>query len=150
MSIHDNKLLARRYFQAFNDDDRYVFADIIAPDARLRDPFPEGALGHESISQRSSMFHTAFPDLRLLVNDMLAEEDRVAVRWTAEGTHNGELAGIAPTGRRIKLTGMTILRIEGGRIAESWTELDMLGLLQEIGAVAALRPVTTEVSAAGR
>jgi predicted ester cyclase len=96
------------------------------------------------------MFHTAFPDLRLTVNDLFAENDRVAVRWTGEGTHNGELAGISPTGRRIKLTGMTILRIDGGRIVESWTELDMLGLLQEIGAIPALRPVTAEVSAAGR
>ena len=92
-------------------------------------------VGREGHKQLIAAFRAAFPDLRVAVEDLLEEGDRVALRWRAEGTHRGELMGIAPTGRRVTLTGIEILRIAGGKIAEYWQSWDRLGMYQQLGAV---------------
>jgi len=79
------------------------------------------------------MLHMAFPDVRLTIEDMVAEGDKVAVRWAWSGTHRGEYMGIAPTGKEVTYTGITIHRITGGKIVESWDEVDNLGLMQQLG-----------------
>jgi predicted ester cyclase len=68
---------------------------------------------------------------------MLTEGDRVAYRWTAVGTHQGELLGVPPSGNRVELTGITVERIEGTKIAETWNNFDQLGMMRQIGAVTA-------------
>ena len=68
------------------------------------------------------VFRSAFPDLRVTTEDVLEEGDRVALRWKAEGTHRGDLMGLAPTGKRVTLTGIEILRVSGGKIVERWAE----------------------------
>ena len=80
-------------------------------------------------------YRSAFPDLVMTVDQSFAEGDLVATRWTARGTHEGELFGIAATGKQATVTGITIDRYEDGLIAESWTNWDTLGLLQQLGAV---------------
>lgn len=80
----------------------------------------------------------AFPDLQVTVEDQIAEGDKVVCRWTARATHQGEYAGIPPTGGRGVVTGTTIYRITGGKAAECWTNSDDLGLLQQIGAIPVL------------
>ena len=81
------------------------------------------------------MFREAFPDIEFAVEDELAEGDRVAMRWSAKGTHRGELMGIPPTGNRVETTGMLIYRVSGGKSAEAWVSGDDLGIMQQIGAI---------------
>lgn len=77
--------------------------------------------------------HAAFSDFELIIEDFLAEGDRVAARWTCTGTQVGEFMGIPASGNRITITGVEIDRIAGGRIVESWTQVDMAGLLVQAG-----------------
>jgi predicted ester cyclase len=94
-------------------------------------------MGPEGVKQGARGYREAFPDLSMKVEEIVAENDLVAVRWTARGTHKNELFGIAPTGKEATVTGITIDRWAGGKIAESWTNWDTLGLLQQLGAVPA-------------
>jgi steroid delta-isomerase-like uncharacterized protein len=80
---------------------------------------------------------SAFPDLKRPVEDLVAEGDKVVARWTSTGTHDGEFMGIPPTGKRVTTSGITIFRLEGGKIVEEWSESDMLGMMQQVGAVPA-------------
>ena len=82
-------------------------------------------------------YRTAFPDLRLTIEAQVSEGDLVVTRWKASGTHQGELFGIAPTGKQATVTGISLTRVSGGKIAEDWTNWDTLGLLQQLGAVPA-------------
>jgi predicted ester cyclase len=77
----------------------------------------------------------AFPDMRLIVEDQVAEGDEVVTRWRGEMTHLDELGGAAPTGNRVTISGITIDRFEGGKIVEAWRSMDTLGLLRGIGAL---------------
>jgi predicted ester cyclase len=96
---------------------------------------PEPLRGPEGVKQQAEGYRAAFPDLRLTIDDQLAEGDTVATRWTARGTHNGDLFGIAPTGKQATITGITIDRFSGGKIVESWDNWDALGLMQQLGVV---------------
>ena len=87
----------------------------------------------------SKVMATAFPDLDRRIEDIVAEADRVVVRWSATGTHLGDMNGIPPTGKVATSSGITIFRVEDGRIVEEWAESDMLGLLQQLGAIPAPR-----------
>jgi len=82
------------------------------------------------------MNRSAFPDTQLTVEDHIAEGEKVVTRWRGEMTHAGTLGGVAPTGRRVTITGITIDRFEGRKIAEAWRSMDTLRLLQGIGALA--------------
>jgi predicted ester cyclase len=86
------------------------------------------------------MFRAAFPDLHLTVTDQFEEGDKLVSRWTATGTHKGELMGIAPTGTHVTVTGITIGRFQSGKLVESWENGDTLGLLQQLGVVPVLAP----------
>jgi steroid delta-isomerase-like uncharacterized protein len=79
------------------------------------------------------MFLSGLPDLATTVEDTIAEGDKVAARWTARGTHNGELMGIPPTGKKVAMTAISIHRIVDGKIAESWINFDALGMMQQLG-----------------
>ena len=83
------------------------------------------------------MFLSAFPDTQMTVEDELADGDKVATRWTATGTHTGELMGIPPTGKQVTVTGMDINRLVGGKIVEHWGEFDQMGMMQQLGVVPA-------------
>jgi steroid delta-isomerase-like uncharacterized protein len=91
-----------------------------------------GTAGVDVLVQLVGMYRRGFPDLRFTVEDTLAREDRVAVRWTATGTHLGEALGLPPTGRTIELGGCDILRVDGDRITESWSFYDRAALLTQL------------------
>jgi steroid delta-isomerase-like uncharacterized protein len=94
----------------------------------------ETVRGPDGVKQYVGRLRKAFPDLTMTVEDQIAEDDKVATRWTARGTHDGELMGSGPTGRTGTVTGITIQRIaDGGQIAEGWTNWDTLGLLHQLG-----------------
>ncbi len=81
------------------------------------------------------MFVTGFPDLNVAIEDEVSEGERVVVRWTARGTHQGEFMGMPPSGNEFVIGGLTLLRIAEGKIAEHWVGGDFLGLMQQVGAL---------------
>jgi predicted ester cyclase len=87
------------------------------------------------LTQFVSMMRSALPDLRITLEDDIAEGDKVVTRWIGQGTHQGELMGIAPTGNRVTITGIPIHRIEDTKIVEEWSNWDAPGLIQQIGAI---------------
>ena len=89
----------------------------------------------EACKKQAAINLAAFPDRCLIANDVIADGDKVVTRWTWSGTHKGEYQGIAPTGKRVTVTGITISRIEGGKVVEEWEEFDRLGLMQQLGLV---------------
>jgi predicted ester cyclase len=97
--------------------------------------------GHRGMVE---MFAAAFPDWEEQVEDAVAEGDRVAGRMTAGGTHTGEFQGIEPSGKRVTITGIGIMRFNEGKIVESWWEFDAIGLMTQLGAIPA--PTPEEVS----
>jgi steroid delta-isomerase-like uncharacterized protein len=113
--------------------EKFYTADYVSHDPSS----PEPIKGYEGIRQFVTMYRGAFPDLRITIEDQVCEGDKVVTRWTARGTHMGELMGIAPTGKFMTVTGMDIGRIGKGRITEEWSNYDALGMLQQIGAIPA-------------
>jgi steroid delta-isomerase-like uncharacterized protein len=81
---------------------------------------------------------TAYPDLQITIEDMIAEGDKVVVRYTFRGTQEGETQGIPPTGNHVTVTGIFMCRCEGGKIVEEWENWDDLGLLQQLGVIPSL------------
>lgn len=91
--------------------------------------------GPAGLKQFISMLRSAFPDVRFTVEDRLVEGDKIAVRWSMQGTNQGEFQGIPPTGRSVTTTGIAIHRFAGNQIQESWDYFDALGLLQQLGVI---------------
>jgi predicted ester cyclase len=96
---------------------------------------PEPIRGPQGLKELVTTLRTAFPDLRLTVDDMVAEGDKVVDRFMARGTHQGELFGIAATGKQVAWLGIAIHRIVGGQLVETWASPDTLGLMRQLGAV---------------
>ena len=138
MSAQENKALARRSWEIVTETNLDTLDDglkeVYAEDVVLHEP-DEDIVGIEGLKQFLSMIRAAFPDLRVTLEDAIAEGEKVVSRWTAQGTHQGELMGIAPTGSQVTFTGITIHRIEDGKIVEEWENWDALGMMQQIGAV---------------
>jgi steroid delta-isomerase-like uncharacterized protein len=132
-----NKKASRRMVEEFFGAGKYDIADdLVQADAIGYDPAQPGPIrGVDALKESARGYRAAFPDLKMTVDQAIAEGDVVAVRWTARGTHKGDLFGISPTGKQATVTGITIDRYKGGKIAESWTNWDTLGLLQQLGAV---------------
>jgi steroid delta-isomerase-like uncharacterized protein len=133
----ENKALARRFLEeAFNEGNLGVVDEIVASDYVLHDPtLPEEIRGPEGVKGFVQMYRSAYPDTDITVEEQIAEGDDVVTRWTGRGTHQGELLGVPPSGNRVEVAGITIDRISGGKFAESWTNYDALGMLQQIGAI---------------
>jgi predicted ester cyclase len=87
------------------------------------------------LKQYVTWYRAAFPHIRDTVEELVSEGDRVIVRWTSRGIHQGKFRGVAPTGRHVTFTGMRLFRIAEGKIAESWVNIDELGLLEQLGMV---------------
>ena len=138
-----NKALARRSIEEiWNQGKLAVIDQLVASDATFHDPSVPGGkfTGPQGMKQFVQIYRGAFPDLRLTINDQIAEGEEVVTRWTATGTHSGELMGIAPTNKRATVTGVDIDRYQGGKVVEAWASYDMLGLLQQLGVVPTLAP----------
>src|SRR4051812_33938620 len=116
-----NKALIRRVFEeVIRAGDATAMRDLMAPDFLDHDPLPgqpAGAAGGEYVV---STMHTAHPDLRFTIDDLLAEADRVTIRWTLRGTSTGPMLGRPPTGQPVELAAIVIFRVAEGRIAERW------------------------------
>ena len=136
MSEEENKGVVLRWIEAYNERDMQAEADARASGYLAHVPAAPGPLeGLEAWRQFSGPFAEAFPDLRLTVEDVVSEGEKVAARVAFRGTNRGEFQGIPPTGKEVDFTGIAIYRIEGGKIAESWAESDQLGLMRQLGAI---------------
>jgi steroid delta-isomerase-like uncharacterized protein len=132
-----HEALARRWFDAMSRGDHRRAADeTFAPDYAVF-MGADAMRGTDAIKALVDRYRAAFPDLRFTVDDVVAEGDRLAVRWTAAGTHDGPLMGLPPTGRRATWGGVSCWRMAGGRCVEDRVTMDALGMLQQLGAVPA-------------
>ena len=125
--------------ESFNEGKLELADQLIASAAVNHDPAEparlRGLRGPEVFKQTVTMYRTAFPDVRITVDDVIAAGDKVVLRWHSEGTHRGELEGLAPTGARGSVTGISIDLWKDGKVIESWSEWDNLGLARQLGAV---------------
>jgi steroid delta-isomerase-like uncharacterized protein len=133
-----NKALARRVVEeVWNRGNAAVVDETFAEDYTEHNPRPGQDVGIDGYKAGVAMMRSAFPDLHLDLQDVIAEGDRVAIRYTLHGTHEGELMGLPPSGNSVSSDGMVFARVQDDRIVERWGVQDMLTLLQQIGALAA-------------
>ena len=143
MSTEENKAVLRReveelYNHTGNLD---VVEEIFSPEYVSHEPTSGEVRGIEGARRFAATFREAFPDLQNAIEDMVAEGDKVAMRFGGSGTHLGETEAFGPpTGKRMKITGITIKRLTDGKIVEAWTNFDALGMMQQLGVIAAQQP----------
>ena len=127
-----NVAIVRRFFEGIINDGRLELADeILAPDYRDHAPLTAEVPGPEGFKRRMQLLARSF-DMRIAIEDITEQADRVAFRWTMTGRHIGEFGGIAPTGRAVTLTGLNLERLRDGRIVEHWSEYDRMGLMHQV------------------
>lgn len=136
MSQQENIAVQQSFGEAVNSGNLSALRDIVAPDAVDHDPAPNQGMGPEGFIAYFTELRAAFPDLKITVEHMVADEGNVAFAYTITGTHDGPLMGHAPTGRKISARGMQITRFENGKQIERWGSSDQLGILQQIGIIA--------------
>jgi steroid delta-isomerase-like uncharacterized protein len=133
MSVEENKALARRW-----NDEIWNKGNVAAVDELMASNFvwhnapPGMAPDLEGFKQYAASL-SSFADVRCVAEDMVAEGDKVAVRWTWSGKHTGEYMGIAPTGKQVTMTGVSIIHIAGGKITAEWDEQDNMGFMAQLG-----------------
>lgn len=137
MSTEQNKAVAHRWYEeVFSAGKLELVNELIAPDFVEHDA-SNPSLDREGVKQLVSMYRGAYPDLHITVEDVITEGDKVVARFTARGTHRGPLMGIPPTGKQVTVTAIDILRFENGKIVEHWGNQDLLGMMQQLGAIPA-------------
>jgi steroid delta-isomerase-like uncharacterized protein len=142
MPGQDTKTIVRRYYEeVFNQRRPGLLDQLAVEDYVEHDPFPGQGNGRVDLRARVEAILGAFDPLQFRLLDLVAEEDRVVVRWSQTGTHTGPFMGITPTGREFTITGIDIHQLRDGRMAEHWHVVDLYGLLQQLGVIPA--PNTT-------
>jgi steroid delta-isomerase-like uncharacterized protein len=139
ISLDENKALVRELIDVmFNQGDVSRIDEFVAPDFIEHEELPPDVPGGpEAPKFMTAMMQAAFPDSKAIIKDLIAEDDRVAVRMTWTGTHEGEFMGIPPTGNRISINVFDILRIADGMVVEHWGLMDSMGLMQQLGVMSA-------------
>jgi steroid delta-isomerase-like uncharacterized protein len=133
MQAESHKELVRRYYEAlWNRWDLALADELIADTIIFRGSLGISVQGREGFKEYMQAVRAAFPDFHNRIEELIAENDRVAARLTYTGTHQGELLGIAPTGRRVNYAGVALFRVVDNRIAEGWVLGDVHGLLQQL------------------
>jgi steroid delta-isomerase-like uncharacterized protein len=126
------------YEEALNNR-RLEELDLVIADGYIEHAhFPGQPAGREGIKFRTGALLRAFPDIHWTVYDVIEDGNKLAVRWEFRGTHQGEFRGVSPTGRQMSMAGIDIYRVEDGRLAEHWHAVNVLGLLQQLGALPAM------------
>lgn len=133
MEARNNEQIVRSLLDAIINQRRLDLAEDAVTADFIFHSIPGLPRGPQGFLQTMTMYHTAFPDIQATFDDVLADGDRVVVRQTFRGTHQGPLGPIAPTGKQAQFSGIFIFRLEGGRLAEEWAILDRLGLQQQLG-----------------
>jgi steroid delta-isomerase-like uncharacterized protein len=134
MSKQENITAQQQFGEAVNTGNLEKLRDLVAEDCIEHDPAPNQAAGPDGYIQFFTMMRTAFPDFKLEVEQLVADEDNVAFAYTATGTHQGDFQGIPATNVRIKARGLQISKFANGKMVERWGSSDELGILKQLGA----------------
>jgi steroid delta-isomerase-like uncharacterized protein len=136
MSSEQNKKIVRRVIEEPWKGELQVVDELIDPNYIGHDPsLPEPLHGPEGVKEFISTYRDAYPDARITVEGQIAEGDTVATRWTGRGKHDGDLMGIAPTGKQVTVSGITFSRLANGKVVEEYTNWDTFGMMQQLGVV---------------
>ncbi len=136
MSLEENKAIELRFLEeVVNKGNLDIIDELCAANFVDHNAPPGIAPDREGYKQFFAMSRSALPDFHSTIEDMIAEGDKVVERFTGRGTHKGEWMGIAPTGKQITIQGMAIHRITDGKIVENWANMDMLGVMVQLGVV---------------
>jgi steroid delta-isomerase-like uncharacterized protein len=136
MSTEENKAIVRRFWGVWEEGNIDLVDELLAPDYVNHTPAtPDQPTGPEGVKGVVAMFRSAMPDLRVIIEDTIAEGDKVAVRYTLEGTHEGELFGVPPTGKRLSIQSIAVERVSEGRIRDHWRVTESLDMMQQLGVV---------------
>jgi predicted ester cyclase len=139
MSVKENKDLVTRFIKEGNAAKGNVTKSLVIIEKYVDPQFVEhietGDMNLEQYKQLSTALYKAFPDLDFIIEDIVAEGDKVVIRFIFRGTHKGEFMGIAPTEKKFTEAGITIFRITGRKVAEAWAVHDTFGLMQQLGAI---------------
>ncbi len=137
MSIEENKAVVRRFFEELlSRDDIAVADELLSPGFRFYFAGSPDPMNLESYKEFLVARRAAFPNRRFVVEDMIAEGDKVSVRFTMRGTHKGEFRGIAPSGKEVTMTGIDTIRLSDGKMVEDRVEVDQLGMMRQLGVIA--------------
>jgi len=143
MSTEENKAIVRRFFEELLSTDNFAVADeILSPDFRFYFAGSPDPMDLESYKGFLAARRGAFPDRRFVVEEMIAEGDKVSARFTMRGTHKGKFRGIAPSGTKLTMTGIDMIRLAEGKMVEDRVEVDQVGMMQQLGMIA--EPKETE------
>lgn len=135
MSSEQNKVIVRRFFEEPWKGNLDVVDELTASDYVGHDPaLPEPLRGPEGVKEFIATYREGFPDARITVEQQLAEGDLVATRWSARGTHEGEMMDLEPTGKQVTVTGVTISRLESGKLVEDFRNWDFHGMMRKLEA----------------
>ena len=139
MSVEQNKELVRQMVeQMFNRGNLSRADEFLAPDFVEHEELPPGIPpGREGVKQLTATLRSAFPDLSATIDDIVAEGDKVVIRQTWSGTHKGAFMGVPPTGRRVSIGVIDIIRVDGGKFVEHWGQMDNMSMMQQLGAIPA-------------
>ena len=138
MSVEANKALIGHWVAAYNAGNLDIIDEIMTPDLITHIPTPPGGMiveGRAGLKQSLAGIRAALPDQHETLDDLIADGDRVAWRWTLHGHNRGPLGPIPPTGRPVRITGIEIWRFADGQVVELWNEVDVLGFMQQLGLI---------------
>lgn len=135
MTSKTKEIAARFTEDLWDQGNLNVVDELLTANFVDHDPVQEQASGPEGYKQMVGAFRTAFPDLRVRNEDVIEAGNKLVARWTAHGTHTGQLMQIPPTGKKVSLKGIDIFRIENDKIVERWGEFDALGMLSQLGVI---------------
>lgn len=133
----ENKELMHRVNQELYSEGNLDFIDDYIADEYVEHntSSPEPVRGPEEYRENVRMLRNAFPDMEVTTEHVIADGDKVVNHWTVHGTHEGEMMGIEPTGREVEFSGISIAKMEDGKVVEGWTNVDVFGMLQQLGVV---------------
>jgi steroid delta-isomerase-like uncharacterized protein len=136
MSAANKAIVHRLYEEVWNRRKLEVIKEIISPSHALQAPNMSGSsIGPEAYKRNVLAFLAGFPDLRWSIEDTIAEKDKVVACWTISGTHKGDYLGILATNKKVSVEGITIHNVAGGKIMDSYSNWDVLGMMQQLGVV---------------
>jgi steroid delta-isomerase-like uncharacterized protein len=138
MTAEANKAIFRRFAEGINQGNMQGLNELFSTNVVLHDPTNPRVRNLEDYKELHTGLRAAFPDAHFSIEDVIAEGDKVACRFTFHGTHTGSWRGAPPTGKPVIFTGIEILRIAGGKIVERWVNTDALGLRQQLGLIPAM------------
>jgi len=134
MSKQANIQTQQQFGEAINSGNLEKFYQLMSPDVVDHDPAPDQGPGPEGFIQFFTTFRSAFPDLKVSVEQMVADDENVSIAYTVTGTHQGDFMGVPATNKQVKARGVQIARFENGKIVERWGSSNELGILKQLGA----------------